>query len=55
VDPAASVVRPEAGRAKTTEKLYRHFAASLPSESPYLIDLVLQRRRAHDCPEKVLR
>jgi acetolactate synthase-1/2/3 large subunit len=31
----------EAGRAKTLEELYRHFAAGLRSEGPYLIDLVL--------------
>jgi acetolactate synthase I/II/III large subunit len=31
----------EAGRAKTMEELHRHFAASLSSEGPYLIDLVL--------------
>jgi acetolactate synthase-1/2/3 large subunit len=31
----------EAARAKTLEKLHRHFAAGLRSEGPYLIDLVL--------------
>ena len=31
----------EAARAKTLEELYRHFAAGLHSEGPYLIDLVL--------------
>ena len=31
----------EAERARTMEELQRHFAASLRSEGPYLIDLVL--------------
>jgi acetolactate synthase-1/2/3 large subunit len=31
----------EAARTETIEELYRHFAAGLRSEGPYLIDLVL--------------